>query len=219
MKNIKSPAEIERESMKIIDGELSGRGIVLPSDRAAIVKRAIHATADFDYAETLWFTPNAVSAGKEVMRGGVIVTDTNMVLSGINRTALNSLGASAYCFMGEEFTAQEAHKRGITRAAVSVEYALEHFPRAVFAVGNAPTALLRLAECMEQGARPAFIIGVPVGFVNVTESKKHIRDVCERFGIPAIIAMGRKGGSSVAAAICNALLYAAAGMSDPCTRI
>lgn len=215
---IKTPAEIERESMRTIERELAGRGIVLPSDRAAIVRRVIHATADFEYAETLYFTPDAASRGAEVLRGGVIVTDTNMALAGISKAALTRLGSSAHCLMAEEDIAREARERNLTRAAVSMERALERFPGAAFAIGNAPTALLCLAELIETGARPALVVGVPVGFVNVTESKERIRAVCARSGVPAIISMGRKGGSGVAAAICNALLYAAAGILDPSQR-
>ena len=207
MNDIKTPAGIERESMRMIDAELSERGITLASDRAAIVRRVIHATADFEYAETLRFTPDAPTLCAEALRGGVIVTDTNMALAGINKQALNRLGASACCFMADEDIAKEARKRHITRAAVAMEYALERRPGAAFAIGNAPTALLRLAERIETGARPAFVIGVPVGFVNVIESKRRVWEVCEYFRIPAIIAIGRKGGSAVAAAICNALLY------------
>ena len=211
---LKTPAEIERESMKIIGAELSERGIALQPDRAEIVKRVIHATADFDYAETLRFTPDAPS----MLRGGVIVTDTNMALAGISKTALRHLGMSARCFMAEKEIADAAKRNGITRAAASMAYALEKYPDAVFAIGNAPTALLRLADGMEAGTRPALVIGVPVGFVNVEESKARIWETCVRRGVPAIVAMGRKGGSGVAAAICNALLYAAADMSDPARR-
>ena len=211
---IRTPAEIERESMRIIDAELSARGVVPPPERAAVVKRVIHATADFDYAETLRFTPDAPS----VLRGGTVVTDTNMALAGIGKPALARLGMSARCFMAEKEIAEAAKREGITRAAASVEYALRRYPGAAFAIGNAPTALLRLADLMEAGARPALVIGVPVGFVNVEESKERIWETCVRCGVPAIVAMGRKGGSGVAAAICNALLYAAAGMSDPARR-
>ena len=218
MNDIKTPAGIERESMRIIDAELSGRGIALSPDRAAIVKRVIHATADFDYAETLRFTPDAPSIGETVVRGGVIVTDTNMALSGISKPALRRLRASALCLMAQERIALEARERRVTRATVCMERALERIPNAILAIGNAPTAALRVAELIETGARPAFVIGVPVGFVNVVESKERIWEACGRFEIPAIVAMGRKGGSAVAAAICNALLYAAADMSDPRKR-
>lgn len=213
-----SPADIERESMRIIEEELSGRGIVLPPDRAAIVKRVIHATADFDYADALRFASDAPARGMDALRGGVLVTDTNMALAGISRAALSRLNASARCFMADEDIARTAEARGVTRAAAAMSYALERYPGAAYAVGNAPTALLTLAERMEAGARPSLVIGVPVGFVNVAESKERIWEACVRYGVPAIVAMGRKGGSSVAAAICNALLYDAAELSDPARR-
>ncbi|MBR3560859.1 MAG: precorrin-8X methylmutase [Oscillospiraceae bacterium] len=209
------PAEIERESMRIIDRELAERGIVLPPELAPVVKRVIHTTADFDYAKAFCFTENAVRVGADALRGGVIVTDTNMARSGVNRRAAEQLGCEAYCYMSEESVAAEAKERGVTRAVVSVERALAEHPNAVFAIGNAPTALLELAEQIDRGAQPALVIGVPVGFVNVTESKERAFAVCERRGVPAIVAMGRKGGSNVAAAICNALLYLAAGMLEP----
>lgn len=212
------PADIERESMSIIGRELKSRGVILPPERAAVVMRVIHTTADFDYVKSLYFTENAVPLGTDAVRGGVIVTDTNMALAGVNRAALRRLGCGAVCHMAEEAVAAEARARGVTRAAVSVERALREHPDAVFAIGNAPTALLRLAEAIEGGARPSLVIGVPVGFVNVEESKERLRAACERRGVPAIIAMGRKGGSGVAAAICNALLYRAAGLLDPAAR-
>ena len=212
------PAEIERESMAIIARELSERGIVLPAENAAVVRRVIHTTADFDYAENLRFTPGAAGLAASSLRGGVIVTDTNMALAGISRPAMEKLSCEARCFMAEEEIAREAKERGVTRAVVSMERAAALYPSAVYAVGNAPTALLRLAELMENGLRPALVIGVPVGFVNVVESKERSLEVCKAHGVPAIMAMGRKGGSTVAAAICNALLYAAAEMTEPETR-
>lgn len=210
------PAEIERESMRIIDGELSARGVKLPEETKAVVKRVIHTTADFDYAENLRFTPDAVQRALAALRGGApIVTDTNMALAGINKAALQKLGGMARCFMAEPFIAAEAKARGVTRAVVSMDYASENMPGAAFAVGNAPTALLRLAERIESGLRPALVVGVPVGFVNVVESKERALAICEACGVPAIVALGRKGGSNVAAAICNALLYAAAELAEP----
>ena len=212
------PADIERRSMEIIDGELAARGVRLPDETAAVVKRVIHTTADFDYVNSLRFTADAVRRGAEAMRGGVIVTDTNMARAGVNRPALQRLGGEARCFMAEDFIAEAARENGTTRAAASIDYALERYPDAVLAVGNAPTALLRVAEHIERGARPSLVIGVPVGFVNVVESKERVLAVCERLGVPAIVALGRKGGSNVAAAICNALLYTAAGLLDPGAR-
>ena len=209
------PAEIERESMRIIDGELAARGIVLHPELAPVVKRVIHTTADFDYAASLRFSAEAVQQGVAALRGGVIVTDTNMARAGISRAAAEKLGSEVYCYMADETVAVEAKERGVTRAVVSMERALAEHPNAALAIGNAPTALLRVCEAIEAGTRPALVIGVPVGFVNVVESKERALVVCERCGVPAIVAMGRKGGSNVAAAICNALLYTAAGLLEP----
>lgn len=202
------PADIEQTSMSMIDRELAERGIVLPEERAAVVKRVIHTTADFDFAKNLVFTPGAAALEK----GAVIVTDTNMAKAGVNKPALAKLGGQVFCFMADEDVAQAARERGVTRAAAAMEKAAQQFPNAVFAIGNAPTALLRAAELIEEGLRPALVIGVPVGFVNVVESKERALAVCRENGVPAILAMGRKGGSTVAAAICNALLYRAAAI-------
>nr|WP_326186290.1 precorrin-8X methylmutase [uncultured Oscillibacter sp.] len=212
------PADIERTSMAIIGRELDARGVALPPETAAVVKRVIHTTADFDYVENLRFTPDAVALGARAMDRGVIVTDTNMALAGLSRPALARLGGEARCFMAESFIAEAARQRGTTRAAVSMEWALERHPDAVLAVGNAPTALLRIAELLAEGKRPALVIGVPVGFVNVVESKERLLEACLQYHVPAIVAMGRKGGSNVAAAVCNALLYTAADMLDPGDR-
>jgi len=213
------PADIERESMAIITRELAQRGETPPDEVAAVVKRVIHTTADFDYAKALYFTDGAVSRGVAALRGGVIVTDTSMALSGVSAAALRALGCEAVCYIADADVAAEAKARGVTRSEVSMERALREHPGAVYAVGNAPTALLKLAERIEAGARPALVIGVPVGFVNVTESKERARAACEAHRVPAILAMGRKGGSTVAAAICNALLYTAALWLDPGTRL
>ncbi len=212
------PAQIERESMAIIERELRARGLALPEENAAVVKRVIHTTADFDYAENLRITKDAVRLAQAALRGGTIVTDSNMALAGISRPALQKLGCTAHCFMAEPFVAEAARERGVTRAVVSMDHAAALFPGAIYAIGNAPTALLRLAEHIERGLRPALVIGVPVGFVNVVESKERALAVCEDCGVPAVLSLGRKGGSTVAAAICNALLYQAAELSDPETR-
>lgn len=212
------PADIERTSMAIISQELEDRGIVLPRENEAVVKRVIHTTADFDYVENLRFTPDAVAKGVQTMRGGVIVTDTNMACAGISKPTLARLGSEAHCFMAEPFIADTAQKQGTTRAAAAMDWALEKYPNAILAVGNAPTALLRIVELLEEGKRPALVIGVPVGFVNVVESKERLLETCLRYRVPAILAMGRKGGSNVAAAICNALLYTAADTINPADR-
>ena len=214
------PGDIERTSMSIIATELAERGLVPPPEHEAVVKRVIHTTADFDYAKTLRFTPQAVELGQAALRRGVpIVTDTNMAKAGISKPSLEALGCTLHCFMSDTDVAREAKERGLTRAAVSMEKAARECPGAILAVGNAPTALLRIAALMEEeGLRPALVIAVPVGFVNVEESKEILFAACDAHSVPAIAAMGRKGGSNVAAAICNALLYAATQTLDPAAR-
>ena len=205
--------------MSIIEAELKERGIALQPATAAVVKRVIHTTADFEYAETLCFTPDAVALGVQALRRGVpIVTDTNMARAGISKPSLQKLGTQVYCFMAEEAVAQQARKNGTTRAVAAMRHAAETLPGALLAVGNAPTALLEIADLIEGGLRPALVVGVPVGFVNVVESKYRLMQICEAAGVPAIAAMGRKGGSNVAAAICNALLYTALDTIDPTNR-
>ena len=198
------PMEIEARSFEIITQILGDR--VLDPENELVIKRAIHTTADFDYADNLVFSEHAVKTGIEALRAGCdIVTDTQMAKAGINKTILASLGGEVHCFMSDADVAAEAKARGVTRAFVSMEKAARLQKPCIFAIGNAPTALAALEELMEADAlRPALIIGVPVGFVNVVESKELI---LAQHRAPYIIARGRKGGSYVAAAICNALLY------------
>ncbi|MDY4156991.1 MAG: precorrin-8X methylmutase [Faecalibacterium sp.] len=213
------PADIERTSISIITRELDELGLTPPPETAAVVKRVIHTTADFDYAKNLRFTPGAVQAAvRALQRGAVIVTDTNMALAGISRPGLAKLGCEAVCYMADPAVAEAAKQAGTTRAVAAMHRAAREHPGAILAVGNAPTALLTIAEEIEAGLLPALVIGVPVGFVNVVESKETLFAVCEQHGVPAIAAMGRKGGSNVAAAICNALVYSAAEMLDPSAR-
>lgn len=213
------PADIERTSISIITRELDELGLTPPPETAAVVKRVIHTTADFDYAKNLRFTPGAVQAAVRALQtGAVIVTDTNMALAGISRPGLAKLGCEAVCYMADPAVAEAAKQAGTTRAVAAMHRAAREHPGAILAVGNAPTALLAIAEEIEAGLRPALVIGVPVGFVNVVESKETLFAVCEQHGVPAIAAMGRKGGSNVAAAICNALVYSAAEMLDPSAR-
>lgn len=208
------PEDIERISMEIISRELAERGIILPEEHAAVVKRVIHTTADFDFAQNLYFTPGAVSAGMTALRNGAtIITDTNMAKTGISKPTLTKLGGQVCCFMADKDVARTAKEKGTTRAVAAMEKAARQYPNAVFAIGNAPTALLRVVELIQSGLlHPALVVGVPVGFVNVVESKERALAVCRENGVPAILAMGRKGGSTVAAAICNALLYRAAAI-------
>ena len=199
------PGEIEKKSFEIISRELEKRGILLPASEEMITKRAIHTSADFTYATTMTYSDNAVEIAKELLlKGADIVTDTNMALAGINKKALQKLGGCAHCFMADEDVAELARRKGVTRAAVSMEKAAGIDKPVIFAVGNAPTALIRIYEMMQESSfRPAFVIGVPVGFVNVEAAKELIMEA----GIPYIVNRGRKGGSNIAAAICNALLY------------
>ena len=216
MSVIVKPSDIEQNSMRIIAAELEERGITLSAETAAVVKRVIHTTADFDYAETLSFTKNAVARGVEALAAGCgIVTDTNMAKAGVSKPALAKVGGTVECFMKDPAVVEAAKAAGTTRAVAAMQHAAKTAPNAVYAVGNAPTALLQLEEQLEQGMRPALIVAVPVGFVNVVESKERIFAACERYDVPCIAAMGRKGGSNVAAAICNALLYQAAELQDP----
>ena len=199
------PEEIEKRSFEIITEELLKRNISLPKEEELITKRVIHTSADFDYAETLCYSKGAVEILKELIKNGAdIVTDTNMALSGINKKVLAKFGGEAHCFMADEDTRLLAKQRNVTRAAVSMEKAAAIAKPIVFAIGNAPTALIKLYEMMEKlDWKPAFIIGVPVGFVNVEAAKELIL----KTNIPYIINRGRKGGSNIAAAICNAVLY------------
>lgn len=200
---IVEPAKIESRSMEIITQELNGR--TWPEPEFSIIKRCIHTSADFDYAENLCFSQQAARLGVEALqKGASIVTDTRMAASGINKKKVEQYGGQVYCFMDAPGVAREAAKRGCTRATVCMEQGAKLPGPVIFAVGNAPTALIRLYEMIQEGqVKPALIIGVPVGFVNVVEAKELIMEA----GVPYIVARGRKGGSNIAAAICNAMLY------------
>ena len=202
IENIK-PMDIEKRSFAIIT-ELLG-DTKLDPENELVIKRVIHTSADFDYVQNLVFSEHAVQKGIEALKGGCdIVTDTQMARSGINKTILSKLGGEAHCFMSDPDVAAEAKERGITRAIVSMERAAKLNKPCIFAIGNAPTALISLHQQIQEGKlNPALIIGVPVGFVNVVESKELIIGS----EVPHIVARGRKGGSNVAAAICNAMLY------------
>ena len=214
------PADIEKESMRIIEGELNERGIEIPEEHLTVVKRVIHTTADFDYGENLKFTENAVQRSIEALRQGgrVFITDTNMALSGISKPSLAKLDAQAICYMADPEIMQQAKAEGTTRAYASMRRGASEHPDAIFVSGNAPTALIAISEMIREGLRPSLVVAVPVGFVNVVESKEELFSLCAEKGIPAIVALGRKGGSNVAASICNALLYQAVDMVDPLKR-
>ncbi len=200
------PADIEKRSFEIIGQELKEMGIVLPKEEAPITMRCIHTSADFDYAKNLIFSKGAVDKAREALRKGAsILTDTNMGKSGINKKRLESYGGRLHCFMSDEDVARKAKENGTTRAVASMEKACQLKEPLIIAIGNAPTALIRLYELIEEGRiHPELIIGVPVGFVNVEPAKELIMSQDE---IPFIVAKGRKGGSNIAACICNALIY------------
>lgn len=203
-----APRDIEPESFRVIADELAARGIVVPPERQAVVFRAIHASADFDYAESLVFSPGALDAARDVLsRRPVIVTDTNMARSGISAPSCARLGIETCCFMADDDVAAASQRSGLTRAACAVDKAARLFADGsrpvLFACGNAPTALVRLRQLHDaRFFSPAFVVGVPVGFVNVVVAKELVL----HSDLPHIVARGRKGGSSVAAAIVNALL-------------
>lgn len=202
-----SPLEIEKRSFEIIT-EILGEKPLDP-EVAPIIKRVIHTSADFDFADTMVFTHQAASTLIAALHCGVdIVTDTQMAKAGINKSLLGRWGGTVHCFMSDADVAEHAKARDMTRAAVSMEKACSLPKPVIFVIGNAPTALIRLRELIDQGQiQPVGIIGVPVGFVNVVESKELILES----RVPCIVARGRKGGSTIAAAICNALLLMADG--------
>lgn len=205
MNNIKfvEPQNIEKRSFEIIQEELGH--LKLDSEKEPIIKRVIHTTADFDYVDNLIFSKDAIERAKSALKNGAtIITDTNMAYSGINKKAAAKYGVEIKCFMADEDVAKEASERRETRATVSMERALKLNGPLIFAIGNAPTALIKLYELITEGKiNPELVIGVPVGFVNVVEAKELIM----KTDMPYIVAKGRKGGSNVAAAIINALLY------------
>lgn len=200
------PKDIEKRSFEIIESELTEK---IDEKIKPIVKRVIHTTADFSYEKSLVFSENVVETALEAIKNGAsIVTDTNMAKAGINKKALSKFGGNVYCFMADEDVAEKAKKDGTTRATASMEKASQMDERVIIACGNAPTALIKLYELIKENKiNPYLIIGVPVGFVNVVEAKELIMEAECQY----IVARGRKGGSNVAAAICNALIYMAGG--------
>ena len=197
------PNDIEKRSKEIIAEELGE--VKLDEEKLSIIKRVIHTSADFDYVRTLHFSEDAVQKALEALKNGAtIVTDTNMAKAGINKAGMDKLGCKAVCYMADPDVAAQAKIEGSTRAAACMEKACLIEGPVIIAIGNAPTALVRLDELIKAGKiKPELIIGVPVGFVNVVEAKELIMQA----GVPYIVARGRKGGSNVAAAICNALIY------------
>lgn len=195
---ILQPEEIERESMRIIQEHITYSG---PSENLPVIKRVIHATADFDFLDNLAFTDNAVTLGRNALRNHTpIITDTLMLASGISK----NYGVNIVCHVSDPAIKSEALSRNITRAIVNIEHSAKEYSSAIFAIGNSPTALIRLCELISEGKiSPSLVIGVPVGFVNVLEAK----DMLASLDTPSIISKGNKGGSTAACAIVNALLY------------
>ena len=201
--NIVKPMDIEKKSFDIITEKLNGK--IFGGGKDDIVKRVIHTSADFDYADNLVFSDGVVDrAVSAIKRGACVVTDTNMAFSGINKKIVSSLGGEVKCFIGDRDVSKEAKERDVTRAMVSMERACGVEKELILAIGNAPTALIWIDKLVREGLmRPAVIIGVPVGFVNVIEAKELIL----KGDIPYIVSKGNKGGSNIAAAIVNALIY------------
>jgi len=202
---ITDPAAIEDKSMQIIETEMAEMAKKFSQPELAVVKRVIHTTADFEYADLIKFSPGALEIGLNAMKSGdrVIVADTNMIVSGINKGLLASFRGSAICLVADEETRQAALAEKLTRSMVNIRRASQQYPEAIFAIGNAPTALYELLRLIEAGdARPALVIGVPVGFVEAEESKEELLIS----NTPYITIRGRKGGSTVAVAIINAML-------------
>ena len=197
------PLDIERKSFSIIAQELGDRK--LDPEYDLLIRRVIHTTADFEYADSLCFSEHAVLRMKEAIeKGSDIITDTTMAMSGINKKLLAKFGGQARCFIADEDVAAEAKERGVTRSLVSMEKAARLNKPLIFAVGNAPTALFSICDLIRAGKlNPEMVIGVPVGFVNVVEAKEELMRTAPHY----IVARGRKGGSNVAAAIVNSVLY------------
>lgn len=204
LENVK-PMEIENRSFEIITQELKQQGIVLPEETEWITKRCIHTSADFDYAENLVFSEHVTEKALDaIKKGAVIVTDTQMAMAGINKKVLAHYGGEVRCFIADEDVAEAAKQNGTTRAVASMDKAAALGRPVIFAIGNAPTALVRIYELVQEGRlNPELVIAAPVGFVNVVASKERILSL----DVPSIVAKGRKGGSNIAACICNALLY------------
>ena len=202
MLEIFNPEQIELESMRIIQSILDEKNFSCPDENLPVIKRVIHATADFDFLDNLFFSDNVVKIAREALKNHApVITDTLMLASGISK----KFNTEIICRVSDEDIKLEAKQRNLTRSIVNIEQAVKNFPNAVYAIGNAPTALIRLCELINEGlAAPAVVIGVPVGFVNVIEAKNMLASLKE---IPRIITHGRKGGTTAACAIVNAILY------------
>ncbi|NUN41900.1 cobalt-precorrin-8 methylmutase [Hafnia paralvei] len=204
----KNPQNIEQQSFEIISQIIAEER---PSYRFVdeiqekIIKRTIHTSADFEWLDILHFSPDVLGRITQALRNGcTIYTDTTMALSGINKTQLERLGCQWKCYIADPRAVDIAKTQGITRSMAAVDLAAQESGEKLFVFGNAPTALFRLLELYQQGVMtPAAVIGVPVGFVGAAESKQALAES----HVPNIAALGRKGGSNIAAAIVNAILY------------
>ena len=206
------PEDIEKTSFRIIEQELKDKGRTVPEELRHVIFRVIHTTADFDYVDTMTLSEDALERASDAIRHGArIVTDTTMAMSGINKRKLAAFGGEAKCYIADPDVADQAKREGTTRSAAAGDKAVREAEKdgvpLIFAVGNAPTALLALEEKIRAGYRPELVIAVPVGFVNVVQAKERMMEICREAGIAFICNRGRKGGSNVAAAICNAILY------------
>ena len=214
---IKKPGAIATDSFSLIRQELSTAGYQFTSPNADIIERIIHSTADFDFAETTEISPNAVDAGTKALNMGCpIVCDVNMIRAGISEPRVTNLGGALHCFVAEPTIRQRAEAAGSTRSAMGIRWAAEQglLEGSLVVVGNAPTALFEAIRLVDEGIRPALIIGVPVGFINTIESKEALTTVT---AVPRITTLGRKGGTPVAVAIVNALLRLA--VDAPVTEV
>jgi precorrin-8X/cobalt-precorrin-8 methylmutase len=204
MQRILNPEAIEAESFRMIAEELGPHPF--SPDEFAVVQRAIHSTADFEFARTIRFAPGAIRQGIAAIRAGAhVIADVQMVQAGINKPGLQKFGGEVSCFISDDDVIAAARESGLTRAIMATRKAARQFPGAIYAIGNAPTALLELLQVADD-ARPSLVVGVPVGFVSAAESK----DELAASSLPFITALGRKGGTPVAVSMMNALIRLAA---------
>lgn len=204
------PEEIEAESFRIIEEELG------PHDWSAqewpLVRRAIHTSADFDYARSMFIAKGAVESGIAALKAGCgIVTDTTMIISGMSKERLKEFGVLVSCYVADPQVAKDAKAQLITRSIVAMRKGARDPKNGIFVIGNAPTALYELIRLIrEERVRPKLIVALPVGFVGAAESKEALKELAKEFPeLPFITNTGRKGGSNVAAAVMNAILIQA----------
>lgn len=203
MSYIKEPMNIEKRSFEIIEEELGSKINEFSEMEKPIVKRVIHTTADFEYADLIDIKNEAINSGIEALKSGCkIYCDTNMIVNGLSKNIMGKFGVSAYSLVSDEEVMREAKERGVTRSIVGMEKALKDEETKIFLIGNAPTALFTLLENMK-GNEPKLIVGVPVGFVGASESKEELA----KYNVPYIRIKGRKGGSTVAVSILHGILY------------